>query len=108
MFFEYILTPYTLLALPLLYFILPYLQQWQLLKVPGPWAAALSNLWLMYHSRRGRRYQAVDDAHKNYGKVVRLQPNHVSIADASALPIIYGHGNGFLKRYVQVSLVLVL
>jgi len=28
---------------------------------------------------------------------VRIQPNHVSVADADAIPIIYGHGNGFLK-----------
>lgn len=40
----------------------------------------------------------MDDLHKKYGKVVRIQPNHVSIADDSAIPIIYGHGNGFLKR----------
>jgi benzoate 4-monooxygenase len=39
----------------------------------------------------------VDEAHKKYGKLVRIQPNHVSIADASAIPIVYGHGNGFLK-----------
>ncbi|KAK5084291.1 hypothetical protein LTR05_005367 [Lithohypha guttulata] len=40
---------------------------------------------------------AVDECHKKYGKVVRIQPNHVSIADDSAINIIYGHGNGFLK-----------
>ena len=53
----------------------------------------------MYQARRGRRYLAVDAAHKKYGKVVRIQPNHVSIADGDAIQIIYGHGNGFLKAY---------
>jgi benzoate 4-monooxygenase len=28
---------------------------------------------------------------------VRIQPNHVSVADDKAIPAIYGHGNGFLK-----------
>lgn len=98
MFFSNFVTPYTLLLLPVVYFLLPYFQRWQLIKIPGPWAAALSNLWLMYHARNGKRYRAVNNAHKKYGKVVRIQPNHVSIADADAIPIIYGHGNGFLKR----------
>ena len=62
--------------------------------------AAFSNLWLMYQCRLGRRYKAVDEAHKKYGKLVRIQPNHVSIADPDAIGVIYGHGNGFLKRCV--------
>lgn len=69
--------------------------------IPGPSLAAFSNLWLMYQCRRGRRYLAVDAAHKKYGKFVRIQPNHVSIADADAISIIYGHGGGWLKRYLK-------
>jgi benzoate 4-monooxygenase len=57
----------------------------------------------MYQSRRGRRYLMVDEAHKKYGKLVRIQPDHVSIADADAIQIIYAHGNGFLKRYIPFS-----
>lgn len=38
------------------------------------------------------------EAHKKYGTLVRIAPNHVSVADAEAIPVIYGHGNGFLKR----------
>jgi benzoate 4-monooxygenase len=93
-----LLSPWALLLVPVLYWLLPYFSHWSLLKVPGPWPAALSNLWLMYQCRRGRRYQAVDALHKRYGKVVRIQPNHVSIADDAAINVIYGHGNGFLKR----------
>ena len=93
-----IASSWTLLLLPVLYLLLPYLRNWSLRKVPGPLPAAITNLWLMYQCRRGRRYKAVDDLHKKYGKVVRIQPNHVSIADDSAINTIYGHGNGFLKR----------
>lgn len=30
--------------------------------------------------------------------MIRVQPDHISIADDSAIPLVYGHGNGFLKR----------
>lgn len=98
MFITAFLSPYALLLLPVLYYLLPYLRNWSLRKVPGPLAPALTNLWILYQARRGRRYLAVDALHKQYGKVVRIQPNHVSIADMDAIQIIYGHGNGFLKR----------
>ncbi len=94
---SYLLTPYTILLLPVLYYILPYIRNWQIHDIPGPFPAAFTNLWLLYQARRGKRYLAVHEAHKKYGKLVRLQPHHVSIADADAIPQIYGHGNGFLK-----------
>ena len=68
--------------------------------IPAPFPAQFSNLWLLYVCRRGGRYRVVDEVHKKLGPVVRIQPNHTSIADADAIPIIYGHGNGFLKSYV--------
>jgi benzoate 4-monooxygenase len=95
------LGPWLLLLLPVLYYVLPFLRRQSLLGIPGPLVAKFSNLWLMYHSRRGKRFLAVDDAHKKYGKFVRIQPDHVSIASPEAIPIIYGHGNGFMKAYVR-------
>lgn len=92
------ITPYTLLLLPILFYVLPWIRNRSLIRVPGPKLAAFSNLWLMTAARRGKRYLEVDAAHKKYGKVVRIQPHHVSIADENAIQTIYGHGNGFLKR----------
>jgi len=92
-----LLTPYTVLLLPILFYLLPYLRNWQIRDIPSPFPAAWTNLWLLWQCRRGKRFLAVHEAHKKYGKLVRLQPNHVSIADADAIPQIYGHGNGFLK-----------
>lgn len=92
-----LLSPWTLLAIPVLYYLLPYIRSWSIRDIPAPFPAAFTNLWLMYQCRRGRRYLAVDAAHKKYGKLVRIQPHHVSIADPDAIPIVYGHGNGFLK-----------
>ncbi|KAH6638279.1 benzoate para-hydroxylase [Boeremia exigua] len=97
MFLTIFLTPYTLILLPVLYYILPYIRNWQIKDVPAPFPAAFTNLWLLLQARQGKRYLAVDDAHKRLGKMVRIQPHHVSIADADAIPIIYGHGNGMLK-----------
>ncbi|RWA10359.1 hypothetical protein EKO27_g4748 [Xylaria grammica] len=66
-------------------------------RVPSPFPAQLTNWWLLYACRRGKRYLIVDEVHKKLGTVVRIQPNHISVADDEAIPIIYGHGNGFLK-----------
>jgi benzoate 4-monooxygenase len=65
--------------------------------IPGPFPAQFTNLWLLSVCRRGKRYRIVDEIHKKLGPVVRIQPNHVSIADDEAIQVIYGHGNGFLK-----------
>ena len=100
MFLANFLTPWALLAVPVILYLLPYLRRWSLRDIPGPPGAALSNLWLLYQSRRGRRFLAVDEAHKKYGTMVRIQPDHVSIASPEAIPIVYGHGNGFMKACV--------
>lgn len=92
-----LLSPYALLLLPVLYYILPYVRNWSIRGIPGPFPAQFTNLWLMLQCRRGRRFLAVDAAHKKYGKLVRIQPDHVSVADDQAINAIYGHGNGFLK-----------
>nr|AVZ23841.1 cytochrome P450 [Thanatephorus cucumeris]QDJ74247.1 cytochrome P450-7 [Thanatephorus cucumeris] len=65
--------------------------------IAGPKLAALSNVWLAYVAWRGDRSQAVHELHQKYGKVVRIAPNHISIADPKALEVVYAHGNGTLK-----------
>ncbi|KAJ7612112.1 benzoate para-hydroxylase [Roridomyces roridus] len=62
--------------------------------VPGPVLARWTPLWLGYHARMGRRYLVVDSAHKKYGPIVRITPNHVSVAHPSAVGIVYGHIQG--------------
>lgn len=96
------LSPWALTAAPVLllaYYLYPYFVQYAALKsIPAPFPAQFSNLWLLYVVRRGVRYEVVDELHKKLGPVVRIQPNHVSVADDDAIQVIYGHGNGFLKR----------
>ncbi|KAJ7185432.1 benzoate para-hydroxylase [Mycena filopes] len=61
-------------------------------RIPGPFVTRWTNLWLAYHAHQGRRYKAVDEAHQRYGVVVRIGPNHFSVASPEALSIIYGQG----------------
>ncbi|KAI0394949.1 cytochrome P450 [Xylariaceae sp. FL0594] len=81
------------------YYLYPYFVTYRHLRdIPSPFPAAFTNWWLLYACRRGKRYEIVDEAHRRLkSKFVRIQPNHVSVADDEAIQIIYGHGNGFLK-----------
>ncbi|OQO06296.1 Benzoate 4-monooxygenase [Cryoendolithus antarcticus] len=97
MFLSFLFTPWALLALPLLYWVLPFVRNWSIQGIPGPFLAKFTNLWYMWECRHGRRYMTVYKAHEQYGKFVRITPNQVSIADPDAIPIVYGHGTGFLK-----------
>ncbi|KAH9896299.1 cytochrome P450 [Xylariomycetidae sp. FL2044] len=65
--------------------------------IPAPFPAQFTNFWLLSVCRRGKRHLVVDELHRKYGPLVRIQPNHISVADDEAIPVIYGHGNGFLK-----------
>ena len=51
----------------------------------------------MYHSRRQKRFAAVDAAHQKLGPVVRISPNHVSFTEPAAYKEIYGHGSPIIK-----------
>jgi benzoate 4-monooxygenase len=95
---DLLVSPYTIPVALVLFFLVPYLTSNTALKdIPGPFAAKFTRLWLLLQARQGKRYLSVDEAHKKYGKLVRIQPDHISIADDDAINTIYGHGNGFLK-----------
>ncbi|KAF9445726.1 cytochrome P450 monooxygenase [Macrolepiota fuliginosa MF-IS2] len=66
-------------------------------KYPGPFLAKFSDIWLGYVSKGGHRSEVVHEMHRKYGPVVRIAPDHVSIADPDALTVVYAHGNGALK-----------
>ena len=69
----------------------------QFQSIPGPIFAKFSNLWVSYVQFYGDTVDAVDKLHAKHGKIVRIQPNHISIAHESAVQAVYGHGNGCLK-----------
>jgi hypothetical protein len=68
-------------------------------RFPGPFAASLTNLWKVYHIYRGDFEHTLLNAHRKYGKIVRIGPNHLDVSDVSAVKSIYGTGRDFPKRY---------
>jgi hypothetical protein len=92
---------FLLLAVPasvLLAHLLPWLVDVKHIRdIPGPLLAKFSDAWLAFRAAQGKRSEHVHELHKKYGPVVRLAPDHVSIADSDALQVVYGHGTGTLK-----------
>ena len=51
----------------------------------------------MYHNYFGKRYIAVDKAHRMLGPILRIAPNHISFADPAAYKEIYGQSTPAIK-----------
>ncbi|KAK0489270.1 cytochrome P450 monooxygenase [Armillaria novae-zelandiae] len=102
----------TVIVLAVLVHLVPYLIDFHRLRsYPGPLVAKFSDVWLAYVSYQGNRSEVIHDIHKKYGPIVRLAPNHVSVALPDAQNLVYGHGNGALKSsfydvFVTTSLSL--
>ncbi|KAF5628928.1 cytochrome P450 monooxygenase [Fusarium sp. NRRL 52700] len=58
---------------------------------PGPRLAAATRLWYCYHCVQGTLVNALHEAHKKYGDVVRTAPDELSYTDPKAWNDIYGH-----------------
>lgn len=65
--------------------------------IPGPFWASMTNIPRMRWAYSGRAHEIQIDLHKNYGKLVRLGPNCISVGDPLAIPQIYGTGANFPK-----------
>lgn len=48
-----------------------------LAKIPGPFSAKLSRLWITKHSWDGDMHRTVIELHKKHGNLVRTGPNEV-------------------------------
>ena len=66
-------------------------------KVPGPWTASLSRLYLAFHGTQADGHTLYRDLHRKYGKIVRVGPNKVSVADPAMIPTIYGISSQYNK-----------
>ncbi|KAH7874458.1 uncharacterized protein C8R40DRAFT_1171561 [Lentinula edodes] len=49
--------------------------------IPGPWYAAVSEIWILVHTLRCRKVRAIDDLFKAYGPVVRIAPTTIAFLD---------------------------
>lgn len=61
-----------------------------LARLPGPFNASLSRIWLLWHSWKGDMHRTMIDLHRKHGKLVRTGPNEVSVSDLTAIKTIYG------------------
>ncbi|KAI1758847.1 putative cytochrome P450 [Hypoxylon sp. FL1150] len=68
-----------------------------LAKVPGPWYTKWTDKIYKYNALKGRGPRWVQALHEKYGTIVRISPNHVSVAEPSATLQIYSIKNEFRK-----------
>ena len=64
-----------------------------LAKIPGPRAAALSNLWYARRVRDGRVRVLATTLHRQYGDAVRVGPDEVWFSTPEAFDKIYGQSH---------------
>ncbi|CAG8984173.1 hypothetical protein HYALB_00008175 [Hymenoscyphus albidus] len=72
-----------------------------LAKYPGPRTANFSEFWHAKHWLGGRWAHDIQDAHRKYGKFVRIAPNELSVLSAVGAKEIYGHVNKDKKPFLK-------
>ena len=66
-------------------------------KLPGPWIARFTRLFLVRQAAKGNANAFYHELHRNYGPIDRIAPNKISTAHLSAIPVIYGVGSKYYK-----------
>ncbi|KAK0617473.1 cytochrome P450 monooxygenase [Immersiella caudata] len=66
-------------------------------RYPGPLLCRMSKLPNLYYAWRGTKHLRVQEMHKKYGDVVRLEPAFLSLITPNAVQEIYGAGSKFRK-----------
>ena len=66
-------------------------------KVPGPFWASLTRLWLARRAWRGDVIDFMIPLHQKHGTLVRVGPDEVSVSDPDAIKAMYGAGSKFRK-----------
>ncbi|GFF61337.1 pisatin demethylase [Aspergillus udagawae] len=66
-------------------------------RFPGPILAGWTNLWRIYHVRKGKMQILTMDLHKKYGPVVRIAPNVVDLDMPELIRTIYSTRGDYRK-----------
>lgn len=74
-----------------------------LVNIPGPPLAAFTKWWRFYDVYMKHSHLSAIDHHKKYGKIVRIAPNVVSVADPKMISVIYSNREDFTKVGQQRS-----
>lgn len=67
--------------------------------IPGPFIARFTKFYRAFNIAKGDSPQFYLRLHDQYGPIVRAAPKMVSISDPTAVPIIYGVNNKYLKTH---------
>ena len=59
-------------------------------RLPGPFLASITSLWIAHAYWRQDFHHYVIELHKKYGLVVRVGPDAVSVSDVDSIKVIYG------------------
>ncbi|KAH7022261.1 putative P450 monooxygenase [Ilyonectria destructans] len=70
--------------------------------LPGPFLASISSLPRVVTAFGGQQFLKHAEYHKTYGPMVRVGPNHVSIADSQCISQIYSITSKFYKSNFYV------
>ncbi|KAL4804733.1 cytochrome P450 [Aspergillus unguis] len=65
--------------------------------IPGPRLASVTELWRTFKYFRGTWHDDIVAAHRQYGSVVRISPNEVSVVHPDLASTVYSHGKGTRK-----------
>ncbi|PMD38159.1 cytochrome P450 [Hyaloscypha variabilis F] len=68
-----------------------------LCKIPGPFLASITKLWVVQQTRSFNRHNVDIELHKKYGTMVRVAPNEVMVSDLDAMRTIYGAAKSYHK-----------
>jgi hypothetical protein len=68
-----------------------------LARIPGPLLASISPIWKLQRAIKGTLHRDILNGHQKYGRIFRVAPNEVSIADPEAIKVIYALNAGFNK-----------
>ncbi|KAK7415449.1 hypothetical protein QQX98_005900 [Neonectria punicea] len=85
----------------ILYQIIHYRFFHPLAKLPGPFWASVTRLWITYHSVRGDEVEVFRELHKKHGSGIRVTPTMLLVDDATMLPLIYHRAADKSQHYIS-------
>lgn len=68
-----------------------------LINIPGPKIAAYTKFWRVYNVWKGSAHLDAVSLHKKHGNLVRIAPNHISVADPKWISVFYGTKEEYTK-----------
>ncbi|OQV04065.1 hypothetical protein CLAIMM_09012 [Cladophialophora immunda] len=69
----------------------------RLCSIPGPLLASFTDLWRFSVTQYGGFSHTLKELHNQYGPLVRIGPNTVSVSDPAAVPVIHSMHGEFRK-----------